>query len=118
MSVPRGGLKAEERPTHCEEQSDDPPSLLSYGAFGVRRSFLARSRASGFLGRFQPGVFGLDQLVKNFLVKHAGFAEGRGRKRIHHSVMNFEAAFAVLDHSPLDQLLVAHDLREALEAEA
>src|SRR5580658_3301876 len=63
--------------------------------------------ASHFLRRFQPGVFGLDQFVKGVLVEHAGFAEGCSRERIDHGVMKFKAAFRMLDHAPLDQLLVA-----------
>src|SRR5579864_6782798 len=70
------------------------------------------------LVRFQPVVFGLDQFVEDVLVQHAGFAEGRGRERIDDGIVDFEAAFGMLDHAPFRQLLVADHFGEMLESTA
>src|ERR1700743_2618615 len=80
-----------------------------------------------FLPQGRPALFGfrpqlrqlrLDQRVERVLVEHAGLAEGRGGQRIDNGIVNLKAAFAVLAHPPLDQLLVGHDFRETLEPEA
>jgi len=93
-------------------------AAMVVGMFGYELWQRRNARSLRFLRRFQPGVFGLDQLVKDVLVEHAGFAEGRSRERVDDRIVNFEAAFRVLDHAPFDQLLVADDFREALEPKA